>query len=88
MSSADNAVSTTNEWPQSGLIRRSQFAPDLKISSVTVWRMLKDGRFPQPIHISSRLRLWRVEDLREWMKIGPDEWARLHPVGGAVATIQ
>lgn len=85
MSSADTTVSATNEWPQNGLIRRSQFAPDIKLSSVTIWRLLKDGRFPKPIHISSRLRLWRVEELREWVKIGPDEWARLHPVAAATS---
>ncbi|CAG9250025.1 helix-turn-helix transcriptional regulator [Paraburkholderia caribensis] len=70
-----------NALPQSGMLRLSQFSPQIiPLSSVTIWRMLNDGRFPEPLRVSTRLRLWHVEDLHEWMRVGPDEWQRLHPV--------
>jgi predicted DNA-binding transcriptional regulator AlpA len=76
-------ISDTNELPQSGMVRRSQFKGIIPISDVTIWRLVKDGRFPQPLRVSPRLRLWNVADLREWMKIGPDAWMAAHPVESA-----
>jgi predicted DNA-binding transcriptional regulator AlpA len=73
-------ISTPKVLPETGLVRRSQFYPDIvPLSDVTIWRMVKDGRFPEPLRVSSRLRLWRVEDLREWLAIGPDAWLAAHP---------
>lgn len=73
-------VSTTKELPSTGLVRLSQFKGIVSISSVTVWRLLNDGKFPAPLRVSTRLRLWRVEDIREWMRVGPDAWLVAHPV--------
>lgn len=72
-------ISDTNELPQNGMVRRSQFRGIIPLSDVTIWRLVKDGRFPQPLRVSPRLRLWNVADLREWMKIGPDAWMAAHP---------
>lgn len=82
MSKAGNEieVSTTKELPTTGLVRRSQFKGIVPLSDVTIWKMVKDGRFPQPLKVSSRLRLWHVADLREWMRVGPDEWKAAHPL--------
>jgi prophage regulatory protein len=33
----------------------------------TWWAGVKDGRYPQPVKLSARITVWRVEDLREWM---------------------
>ena len=73
-------VSITNELPTTGLVRLSQFKAIVNISHVTVWRLLNSGKFPAPLRVSQRLRLWRAEDVREWMRIGPDAWLAAHPV--------
>lgn len=39
----------------------------LPFSSPTLWRMVKDGRFPAPVKLAPRVTAWRVEDVRAWM---------------------
>lgn len=73
-------VSTTNDVPQGGLVRRSQFKEAIPLGDTTIWKMVKDGRFPQPLRVSPSLRLWRAEDIREWMRVGPDAWLAANPV--------
>jgi prophage regulatory protein len=33
----------------------------------TWWDGVKAGRYPQPVKLSKRITVWRVEDVREWM---------------------
>jgi len=37
------------------------------ISRTTLWRWVRDGRFPDPIRLGPRRRVWRESDLQEWM---------------------
>lgn len=54
--------------PETGFIRKSQLIPwILPVGNTTLWRMCKDGRFPAPIQLSTRLTVWRVEDVRAWL---------------------
>ena len=39
----------------------------LGVSRVTLWRLVKAGKFPQPIRIGSRILRWRVEDVEAWL---------------------
>ncbi|MCA8304191.1 AlpA family transcriptional regulator [Burkholderia seminalis] len=77
-----NSYSTTNKdgLPSAGLVRRAQFRELISVADTTLYRMIEEGRFPQPLRVSTRLRLWRVEDVREWLSVGPVEWKRQHPV--------
>ncbi|MEF9444003.1 AlpA family phage regulatory protein [Burkholderia sp. 1B3(2022)] len=79
--------STTNKdgMPSAGLVRRAQFRELITLADTTIYRMIEEGRFPQPLRVSTRLRLWRVEDIREWLRVGPIEWKMLHPVEVSVA---
>lgn len=55
--------------PETGFIRKSQLIPYLlPISNTTLWRWCKEGKFPAPVQLSTRLTVWRVEDVREWLK--------------------
>jgi predicted DNA-binding transcriptional regulator AlpA len=57
--------------PEDGYIREAQLiASFLPVSRATLWRMLRDGRFPAPVKITSRISAWRVEDVRRWMEKG------------------
>ena len=38
----------------------------LPISSATLWRMVKSGKFPQPVKLADRVTAWRVEDVQKW----------------------
>ena len=47
--------------------RRAGTKGILPFSSPTLWRMVKDGRFPKPVKLGERITAWRVEDVRAWM---------------------
>lgn len=37
-------------------------------SATTIWRLCRDGKFPQPIKVSSGITAWRVRDIREYLE--------------------
>ncbi|REG57613.1 CP4-57 regulatory protein AlpA [Paraburkholderia sp. BL6669N2] len=77
-----NNNSTTKELPLTGLVRRAQFKGVIPLSDTTIWKMVKQGRFPQPLKVSPSLRLWNAPALHEWMRVGPDAWLAAHPIEG------
>jgi predicted DNA-binding transcriptional regulator AlpA len=44
----------------------SEVAP-LPFSAPTLWRKVKDGSFPKPHKLSTRVTAWKVSQVREWM---------------------
>lgn len=40
----------------------------LGLSEATIYRMLAQGEFPQPVRISSRTVRWRESVMRKWMQ--------------------
>lgn len=36
------------------------------ISSATVWRWVREGRFPKPVSLGENTTRWRVSDLEAW----------------------
>ena len=67
-------TSCSYELPATGYVRQSQLigTPDhpaiLPFSSATLWRMVKNCKFPAPVRLSERVTAWKVEDIREWMQ--------------------
>jgi len=39
----------------------------IPFSEPTLWRKVKDGSFPPPIKLSSRVTCWKVGDVRAWL---------------------
>ena len=57
-----------HDIPTTGYLRQSQLVgPILPIGATTLWRWVKEGKFPQPIKLSPRVTAWRAEDVRDWM---------------------
>lgn len=50
------------------LVRRAEAAGMLAVSIMTLDRMVKDGRVPQPIRLSPRVVGWRERTLQELLK--------------------
>ncbi|MEC5291490.1 AlpA family phage regulatory protein [Aurantimonas sp. C2-6-R+9] len=53
--------------PETGFLRlRSILAPagPIPVSKSTWWAGVRDGRFPKPTKLGSRITVWRVEDIR------------------------
>jgi predicted DNA-binding transcriptional regulator AlpA len=52
--------------PLEGLISRKQLKQLLPISTMTIWRWQRDGKFPQHVTIG-RTSFWRVTDIRAFL---------------------
>lgn len=70
-------TSVFDALPNSAWLRESQLvrspknqdsaiAP-LPFSAPTLWRMVKDGRFPKPTKLSARVTAWQAGQVRAWM---------------------
>lgn len=59
-------------WLRESQLVRSPKNPDsaiapLPFSAPTLWRKVKDGTFPRPHKLSTRVTAWKVSQVREWM---------------------
>lgn len=60
------------ELPETGYLRINHIIGNKKrgitalypVSRSTLHDHIKEGRFPKPIYLSSRLPVWKVEDIR------------------------
>jgi prophage regulatory protein len=72
--------SKTDRWqhlPQ--YVGFSQVQDALGVSRRTVERMVRDGKFPQPVQLSSNRVGWRVETVTKWMS-ERERGSRVFPV--------
>ena len=57
----------TQETPSSYL-RVSQIAPALiPVSQATIWRWVRQGRFPAAIKLSTKCSVWKTSDVHSWL---------------------
>lgn len=72
-------MKTTN-LPNAGLVRIHQIIGDrrtgapgvLPISRTTFYDRIKQGIYPEPIKLGSRIAMWRVEDVRRMIGETPE----------------
>lgn len=51
-----------------GFLREGQIRPALlPVGRTTFWRMQRQGRFPPPLRLGPRLKVWRAADVRDWL---------------------
>ena len=53
-----------NSFPEIGYLREPQVLEIFPFSHSTLWRHVKDGRFPKPIKLSPRVTAWRAKDIQ------------------------
>jgi len=61
-------LSTNVTLPETGFLRQPQVLIFVPISKSTLWRRVVAGTFPAPVKLSPRVTVWRVEDVRRWIK--------------------
>lgn len=56
--------------PESGFLQIHEFAQIyIPYSKSSIYRLIKEGKFPQPAkRYSARRVAWAVQDLRQWMQ--------------------
>ena len=55
---------------QQSMMRTSEVCNTLGIHRATLWRMVKQDKFPQPMKVGKRLTRWRTEVVEEWISTG------------------
>lgn len=55
------------------LITDKEVAYLLGASRSWPWKLVQDGKFPEPVKLSSRCTRWRLSDVRKWM-LDPQGW--------------
>ncbi len=50
------------------MLSADEVAARLQISSRTLWRMVQQGKAPQPIRYNRKLVRWKVADVEEWVR--------------------
>jgi prophage regulatory protein len=51
----------------SELYRIKTLSQKLDMGVSTIWKMVNEGNFPQPIKLGVKHTAWRSEDVQEWM---------------------
>jgi predicted DNA-binding transcriptional regulator AlpA len=53
--------------PETGFLRQPQVLGLVPISKSTLWRRVQARTFPEPVKLSTRITVWRIEDIRIWI---------------------
>lgn len=57
-----------SDIPSNALMRMSGLSAFLGgVGSRTIWRWVRDGRFPPPVKTPSGMTVWRTDDVRAWI---------------------
>lgn len=51
----------------SQLIKISQVTQLTALSTSSIYRLIREDRFPKPIKLSERASAWRLEDIETWI---------------------
>jgi prophage regulatory protein len=50
------------------VVRMSRLVEMIGLSRSTIWKLLSEGQFPNPIRLGSRSIAWRVKDVEECLQ--------------------
>ena len=54
--------------PSEGFVRLSVVLALIPVSKTQLWRMIKNGDFPQPKKLGPRIPVWDVNDIRDYIE--------------------
>ena len=54
--------------PQQGLVRLSDLMRFVPLGRTTIYKWVKQGKFPAPMKLSPTVVAWRCEDIHAWLK--------------------
>jgi prophage regulatory protein len=49
------------------ILRRRAVVERVGLSSTTIWRLVRAGRFPAPVQLSAQAIGWREHDIEAWL---------------------
>jgi predicted DNA-binding transcriptional regulator AlpA len=63
-------------FPKEGYVRLNNIlAPrgPLPVGKTTLWQWVRDGKFPRPVKLSTRVTAWKAEDVQAFLA-APNQW--------------
>ena len=54
--------------PQEGFTRLPVIALLLGVSASTIWRLVRNGKFPKPVKLTEKVTAWKCEEVRAWIE--------------------
>ena len=58
-----------DKLPDSAFVRQAQLLGSvLPFSGTTLWRMVKEAKFPSPVKLGAGVTAWRVGAVRAWLR--------------------
>ena len=70
---AGHKLASVEKLPDSAFVREAQLVSTAKtigmlpFSSATLWRYVRENKFPRPFKLSERVTAWRLGDVRQWL---------------------
>lgn len=61
------SVAFLRQWQIIGSRNYPEYLPLIAMSSSTLWRMVKAGKFPKPRHISPGITAWSAQEVHDWL---------------------
>lgn len=61
-------IAISKDTPDEACVRVSTVAKLLDCSVATLWRKSAAGQFPKPTKLFAGVTVWRVGDVRAWLK--------------------
>jgi len=49
-------------------LRVKDLAPRLGLSANTIWRLVRQGKFPKPLKLSEKVTVWKADDVLVWLE--------------------
>ncbi|HAB39753.1 MAG TPA: DNA-binding protein [Rhodobacteraceae bacterium] len=49
------------------LIKCHEIQADFTLSRATIYRWMKEGKFPKPIHLGTNMVRWKKSDIDNWL---------------------
>lgn len=70
-SAAGSSTLAGRELP--ALLHTANLCYHLGVSTVTIWRWIRDPaqNFPKPIEVGARVRMWRTAEIEHWLNTRP-----------------
>jgi prophage regulatory protein len=60
-------ISSPTSLPLGGYLRLDQILRVLPVSSNTLKRLVRQGKFPRPVELTPALRVWRTDAVQAWL---------------------
>jgi len=65
--SDDLAPVETSRSSHTKILRKPAVVERVGLSGTTIWRMVRDGRFPAPLQLSENAVGWKESDIEAWL---------------------